>query len=61
MSGYPANQTCTELAIPVLLYICSARYIRRKWLEGHVAPPHKSQFRGQGIHTAISLRDLRDA
>ena len=25
---------------------------RRKWL-GHVAPPSKSQFRGQGIHTAI--------
>ena len=33
----------------------------RKWLEGHIAPPPKSQFRGQGIHTAISLRDLRDA
>ena len=29
MSGYPANQTCMELAFPVLLYIhvCSARYI----------------------------------
>ena len=34
---------------------------RWKWLERHVAPPLKSQFRGQGIHTAISLRDLRDA
>ena len=34
---------------------------RRKWLKGHVAPPPKSQFRGQGIHTAISRRDLRDA
>ena len=34
---------------------------RRKWLEGHVAPPPKSQFRGQGIQLAISLRDLRDA
>ena len=34
---------------------------RWKWLEGHVAPPPKSQFRGQGIHTAISLHDLRDA
>ena len=34
---------------------------RRKWLEGHVALPPKSQLRGQGIHTAISLRDLRDA
>ena len=34
---------------------------RQKWLEGHVAPPPKSQFRGQGIHTAISLRYLRDA
>ena len=33
---------------------------RQKWLEGHVALPPKSQFRGQGIHTAISLRDLRD-
>ena len=26
-----------------------------------VAPPPKSQFRGQGIHMAISLHDLRDA
>ena len=34
---------------------------RRKWLEGHLASPPKSQFRGQGIHTVISLRDLRDA
>ena len=34
---------------------------RRKWLEGHVAPPPKSQLRGHGIHTAISLHDLRDA
>ena len=34
---------------------------RRIRLEGHVAPPPKSQFRGQGIHTAILLRDLRDA
>ena len=25
---------------------------RRKRLEGHVAPPPKSQFRGQGIHAA---------
>ena len=24
-------------------------------------PLHKSQFRGQGIHTAISLHDFRDA
>ena len=73
MSGYPANLTCTELAFPVLLYICHAVY-RLKWLEGHlyVAPPpppppkkkkkkKKSQFRGQGIHTVISLHDLRDA
>ena len=34
----------------------------QKWLEGHVAPPPppppKSQFRGQGIHTAILLRDF---
>ena len=34
---------------------------RRKWPEGHIAPPPKSQFRGQGIHTAILLCDLRDA
>ena len=34
---------------------------QRKWLEGHVAPPSKSQVRGQGIHTAILRRDLRDA
>ena len=26
---------------------------RRKWLEGHLTPPPKSQFRGQGIHTVI--------
>ena len=31
----------------------------RKWLEGHVAPPPKSQFSGQGIHTVISLHYLR--
>ena len=30
-------------------------------VEGQVAPPPKSQFRGQGIHTVISLHDLRDA
>ena len=60
MSGYPANQTCMELAFSVLLYICSARYMR-KWLEGHLAPPRKSRFRGQVIHTVISLRDLQDA
>ena len=36
------------------------QYIKRKWL-GHIAPPSKSQFRGQGIHTAILQRDLRDA
>ena len=34
---------------------------RRKWLEGHLALPPKSRFRGQGIHTVISLHDLRDA
>ena len=34
---------------------------QRKWLEGHVAPLPKSQFRGQGIHAEISLHDLRDA
>ena len=34
---------------------------RWKWLEGHVAPSPKSQFRGQGIHTTILLRDFRDA
>ena len=61
MSGYPANQTCMELAFPVLLYICSARYNRRKGLEGYLALPPKSRFRGQGIHTVISLHDLRDA
>ena len=27
MSGYPTNQTCTELAFPVLLYASSTRYI----------------------------------
>ena len=42
MSGYPANQTCTELAFPVLLCFCTyaARGVhRRKWLGGHLAPP----------------------
>ena len=34
---------------------------QQKWLEGHVALLPKSQFRGQCIHTAISLHDLRDA
>ena len=28
--------------------------------KGHVALPPKSQFRGQGIHTAILVRDLSD-
>ena len=31
-----------------------------KSLEGHVALPPKSQFRGQGIHTMTLLCDLRD-
>ena len=34
---------------------------RRKWLEGYLAPAPKLRFRGQGIHTVISSRDLRDA
>ena len=34
---------------------------RRNWLEGHLAPPPQSRFRDQGIHTVISLHDLRDA
>ena len=47
-------------------FLCFCTYMqravyRRKSLEGHLAPPHKSRFRGQGIHTVISLRDLRDA
>ena len=42
-------------------FLLKCTVYRRKWLEGHVAPPPKSQFRGQGIYTAISLRDLRDA
>ena len=32
MSGYPANQTCTSVHMQRAIY-------RRKWLEGHVAPP----------------------
>ena len=43
VSGYPANQTYTELTFPVLLYIMQCKVYRRKWLEGHVAPPPKSQ------------------
>ena len=49
-----ARISCTSVHMQRAIY-------RRKWLEGHVAPPPKSQFRCQGIHTAISLRDLRDA
>ena len=54
-SGYPANQTCTELAFHFLcFYTYAARAVYRwNWLEGHLAPPPKSQFRGQGIHTVI--------
>ena len=45
--------SCASVAMQSAVY-------RWKWLEGHVAPPSKLQFIGQGIHTAISLRDLRD-
>ena len=31
-----------------------------KWLGGQVEPSPKSKFRGQGIHMAILLRNLRD-
>ena len=33
---------------------------RWKWLEGHAALSPKSNFKGQGIHKAISLDNLRD-
>ena len=59
VSGYPANLYC--LRFLCFCNMCSAWYYRRKWLEGHLAPPPKSQFIGQGIHTVISLHDLRDA
>ena len=39
---------------------CAVYMYQRKRLEGHVASHPKSQFRGQGIHTAFLLRDLRD-
>ena len=34
---------------------------RWKWLEGQKAASPKLNFRGQDIHTAISLHNLRDA
>ena len=43
------------------LFKTSTVLCMRKWLEGHVALSPKSKFRGQGIHTVISLRNLRDA
>ena len=49
-----ARVSCASVHLQRVVY-------RRKWLESHVAPPPKSQFRGQDIHTAISLHDLRDA
>ena len=68
VSGYPANQTCcTELAFTVLLCIYAARGIKAEVIRRSrtctctCSSAPKSQFRGQGIHTVILLRDLRDA
>ena len=41
MSGYPANQTCMELAFPVLLYIIQHALYRRKWLKGRTSSAPK--------------------
>ena len=55
-----ARISCASVHMQRMVY-------RWKWLEieGHLAPPPppppKAQFWGQGIHTVISLRDLRDA
>ena len=54
-----ARISCASVHMQCVVY-------RRKWLEGHLAPPpqkkkKKSQFRGQDIYTVISLCDLRDA
>ena len=46
-----ARISCASVHIQHAVY-------RRKWLEGHLAPPPKSRFRGQGIHTVILLRGL---
>ena len=51
----------SDMLIAISFEIRKCVVYRRKLSEGHVATPPKSQFRGQGIHTAISLRDLRDA
>ena len=45
-----------RISIRKCMHGLSAEVVRRS----HSSAP-KSQFRGQGIHTAISLRDLRDA
>ena len=42
------------------IYIRKCMVYRWKWLEDHVTPPPKPQFRGQGIHTTILPHDLRD-
>ena len=39
----------------------AARGIQAEVVRGSRSSAPKSQFRDQGIHTAISLRDLRDA
>ena len=52
-----ASTTCPDRVRALV----DVRLYQQKWLEGQVARPLKSQFKGQGIHTAISLRNLRDA
>ena len=43
------------------LCMCSARYYRWKWLEGHTSSvPQKYDSEVKYIHTQISLRDLRE-
>ena len=61
--GWSVARFCVLLTCWLLFHfnIRKRTVYRRKWLEGHVALPPKSKFRGQGIHTAILLRDLRDA
>ena len=60
--AFQSGRTCVpRVWVPCPSVHMQHALYKRKWLEGHVALPPKSQFRGQGIHTAILLRDLRDA
>ena len=51
VSGLPANQTCT-CVVYVSLCMCSARYYRWKWLEGHTSSaPQNTILRSSHSYT----------